>query len=195
MLELDTIFSVIVGGIITLGATAGVSWWELRRREKRKEQNWYRRVRQLAIRSYTPKKTMFFTDSEQREIIARTYESSSEQLQELLADPYADTDPQLYSAIQQLVYYLNQYVNRDPEERDDTARVLDNSEVQEYATIVMYYIENEIEYDLDFGEELEGDDLDTARERYEEWLESAEDDEGTEDGEDSETNTEIAEAK
>lgn len=179
MVDWNIVFSTLLGGVVTLAVTAGVSWWELQRRERRKEKNWYRRVRRLAIRSYTPKKTMFFTSSEQRDIIARTYKSSSEQLQELLADPYADTDPELYSAIQQLVFYLNQYVNRDPEERDDTARVLDNSDVQKYALIVMYYIENKIEYGLDFGEELEGDDLDTAREKYEKWLETAEETEDT----------------
>lgn len=173
MLQLDTVFSVVVGGLITLAVSVGVSWWELNRRENRNKKNWYRRVRQLAVRSYTPTQTMMFTSTEQRDIIARTYESNSDQLQKLLADPYADTCPELYSAIQQLVYYLNRYVNRDTDEPDDTSRAVDNVDVKKYATVVLYHIENEIEYDLDFGEKLEGDDLDSAREKYQEWLETA----------------------
>jgi hypothetical protein len=179
MVDWNIVFSTILGGTLTLAVTGGVSWWEFKRREKRQERNWYRRVHRLAVRSLTPRTTMFAMDDEDREVLAREYESNSEQLQELLADPYADTDPELYSAVQNLVFHLNQYVNRNPKERDDSARTLDNNDIQEYALITCFHIEERIAHDLDFNEPLE-ENFEQAREHYLEWISDSDEEEDEE---------------
>lgn len=174
MVDWNIVFSTLLGGIITLAVTGGVSWWEFKRRENRQERNWYRQVHRLAVRSLTPTMTMYGMDNEDREVLAREYESNSEQLQELLTDPYADTNPQLYSAVQDLVFHLNQYVNRNPEERDDSARKLDNNDIQEYALITCFHIEERIDYSLDFNEPLD-ENFEQARETYCDWISNSED--------------------
>jgi hypothetical protein len=176
MVDLSTIFSNILGGIIALLIAVGVSRWEFTRQAKNKKQNWYRSVHNTCVRAYGGK------DIDQRGLkdaklneYARLYQAFSEQIENRLADaPTDEVDLPLFNALQNIQLSCIRYANEvDTPNPHKTFLESRHETIIDFCMIAMYIIEQEKSPEIEFLHELDGKELEETEEKYENFLDGS----------------------
>lgn len=174
MIDPSIIASNILGGAIALLVAVGVSWLEFNRQTRQKKQNWYRAVHNTCVRAYGSRDINHrgLKDAKLKEY-AQLYQAFSEQIETNLAEaPTDEVDLPLFNSLQNIqlscIRYTNEVETPNPDKlfldrRHDT--------IIEFCQIAMYIIEFEKEPDIEYLHELEGEDLEEAKEKYEKFRE------------------------
>jgi len=170
VIDAGIIASNIIGGGVALLVAVGVSRLEARRQARQKRNNWYRAVHNTCVRAKGGKNInqMGLSDSKMKEY-AHLYRAYGEQLQNLLAEaPTDEVDLPLFNALQNIELCCIRYGNEVETPNPHKAFLQSRHEtMMDFCLISLYTIENKKSQDVEFLEELDGEELEEAKSLYE----------------------------
>jgi hypothetical protein len=134
-LSIVPVSSVVLGSAISVY----LSKREFNRQEELRHKNWNQSVHQLASRAIEPDVGLLAAKDSEGYNLDYRFDSVADKLQDRLADPYANYDPELYSSIRNLVLHLHNYVHNDASDQNDLSRMRKN------AMIILYVLEEKQE--------------------------------------------------
>ena len=170
IIDLGTIFSNILGGVITLLIAVYISRWEFNRREREKKKNWYRTVHNICIRARGGEGTDHRTlDDQKIRSYHHSYTAISDQLQRLLAEaPTEDVDLPLFNALQNIDLSAIRYAS-EVETHDTSKLYLQNrhNDIVTFCRIAQYLIEEKKSPNIELLETLTDENRKKAEAEYE----------------------------
>jgi hypothetical protein len=168
-LDPNIIFSNILGAIFALLIAVGVSWAEYRRRQRNEKQNWYRSVHNTLVRAYGAREVNHrgLKDAKLKEY-AQLYRAYSEQIENELSNaPTEEVDLPLFNALQNIELSLIRYSNETETPNPSGVFLQSRHETMiDFCLIAMYIIQQEKQPSIDYLHELEGDELEEAKEAF-----------------------------
>lgn len=174
MVDPNIVVSNIIGGVIALGISVGISRWEFNRQDRAQRDNWYRAVHNICVRAYSSRGTDHRTiDNAKMSEYAQLYRAFSDQLESKLAEaPTDDVDLPLFNSLQNIqlacIRYANEVATSTPNKRFLNRR---HDTIIDFTQIALYLIEHKKGPGLELLNELDGEELEGAKETYEKFSE------------------------
>jgi len=164
------IISNILGATFALIISLLVSRWEFNRQAQNKRKNWYRNVHNTVVRVYGSREIDYRVISENKmEEYSRLYEAYSQNLESHLSEaPTDEVDMTLFNSLQNIQLSMMRYgieVDNPEVSRSSLQHKMDVA--IDFCQIALYIIEQEKSTDVELLTELDGDDLEEAKEKYE----------------------------
>lgn len=169
MIDPSAILSTVLGGVIALAISVGISRREFNRQQKQQDQNWYRSVHNIVIRVFGSRDIDMMTkDKESTREYARLYDSYAEQIETQLADAPEEVGFELFNSLQNIEVTCIRYSQEVHSPRTNGNRLrMQHETMLDFCLIALYAIEKDISPDVDFLQTLEDSgDLDEAKELY-----------------------------
>lgn len=174
MIDPSILSSNILGGVIALIVAVGVSRWEFNKQAKEKKQNWYRAVHNTCVRAYGSRDVDHRgVDDAKLTEYAQLYQAFAEQIETNLAEaPTDEVNLPLFNALQNIqlecIRFALEVDTPNPHKQFLHSR---HETIIDFCQIAMYLIEFDKEPDIEYLHELEGEELEEAKEKYEKFSE------------------------
>jgi hypothetical protein len=174
MIDPSILSSNILGGVIALIVAVGVSRWEFNRQAKEKKQNWYRAVHNTCVRAYGSRDVDHRgVDDAKLTEYAQLYQAFAEQIETNLAEaPTDEVNLPLFNALQNIqlgcIRFALEVDTPNPHKQFLHSR---HETIIDFCQISMYLIEFKKDPDIEYLHELEGKELEEAKEKYEKFSE------------------------
>lgn len=174
MIDPSILSSNILGGVIALIVAVGVSRWEFNRQAKEKKQNWYRAVHNTCVRAYGSRDVDHRgVDDAKLTEYAQLYQAFAEQIETNLAEaPTDEVNLPLFNALQNIQLGCIRFALEDDTPNPHKQFLHRRHEtIIDFCQISMYIIEVEKDPDIEYLHELEGEELEEAKAKYEKFSE------------------------
>lgn len=166
--NLETIFSNILGGGIALLVAIWVSRREADRQARQQRENWYRKVHNTCVRIKGGKEIdQRGLDDAKMVEYAQLYRAFSEQIEDALSDAPDEVDLPLFNALQNVQLSCIRYATEvDTPNPHKTFLQSRHETLMDFSLIALYIIEEEKSPGIEYLDTLSGGNLEEARKKY-----------------------------